>query len=960
MNKAFSSLFQVSFFSCCLLIANNPVTAQSISSDGTLPTPTEITPTATGVEINGGTTRGGNLFHSFKDFSVPTGSEAFFNNASDVVNILNRVTGGNISSIDGLLRASGSANLFLINPAGIVFGEGASLDIGGSFYGSTADSILFPDGVEFSATDTQAEPILTINAPIGLGFRNEPGDIVNRSNFGLTETVLDETVNPALAGVEFTILNSVGLEVNPGKTIALIGGNVFLENAGGITAPGGRVELGGLSEAGTITINNDGSLTFPDVIARANVSLTGQSRVNVAADGGGFINVNARNLSLLEQSELYAGIAEDSGFPTAQAGDITINATDSVQLVGSGGIVDSNPYLLQFNDYDTAIRNLVGLRPGLESDRNLDRNPKANSTAIGNAGSIFINTNLLQISARAGVIAKTYGQGNTGNIKVQANEIQLNGGDFLNQVIKGIGNAGNIDIETSSLSAQNLAFIISNTSGKGNAGNVTIKADEQVYFDGSNDTNFGITQLNVQVQEEAEGNGGNIQIDTGNFVLKGGARIFADTAGKGNAGNVVINADNQVTLEGVGERKSEIFSTVSNSAQGNAGDIIINTQTLDINNGSIFSYTAGNGNAGNIKINATEQFSLDGSNDPDNQITQLNVQVQESAKGNGGNIEIDTDNLSLTGNSLILGDTVGDGNAGNILINANNQVALEEKSEIVINVGKSSQGNSGNLEINTNFLSLNDAKLLAETTSDSSGNIILNIDENLTIQNNSLISARALNNADGGNINIDTDFIVAFPNQNNDIIADAQQGSGGKITINAQSVFGIEERPLNPITNDINASSALGAQFDGIVEIITPDVDPFQETSETPENIVEPDQVVAGVCDATQTAQDILAGRTNSFVVKGKGGIPPTPVEPIPAENLVINGQSVVPNAQVQGRREVDEKALQEQYPPIMTSQGAIYPARGIVKNPDGTVILTRYPTDNTQRVPNNSSNCGV
>jgi filamentous hemagglutinin family protein len=206
MNKAFSSLFQVSFFTCCSLIANNPVTAQSIGSDGTLPTPTEVTPTATGVEINGGTTRGGNLFHSFKDFSIPTGSEAFFNNAPDVVNILNRVTGGNISSIDGLLRANGSANLFLINPAGIVFGKGASLKIGGSFYGSTADSILFPDGVEFSATNTQAEPILTINAPIGLNFRDNPGDIVNRSN-----------------------ANGFGLSVPEGESISLIGGNVKRE-----------------------------------------------------------------------------------------------------------------------------------------------------------------------------------------------------------------------------------------------------------------------------------------------------------------------------------------------------------------------------------------------------------------------------------------------------------------------------------------------------------------------------------------------------------------------------------------------------------------------------------------------------------------------------------------------------------------------------------------------------------
>jgi hypothetical protein len=115
---------------------------------------------------------------------------------------------------------------------------------------------------------------------------------------------------------------------------------------------------------------------------------------------------------------------------------------------------------------------------------------------------------------------------------------------------------------------------------------------------------------------------------------------------------------------------------------------------------------------------------------------------------------------------------------------------------------------------------------------------------------------------------------------------------------------------------------------------------------------------VAGVCDVTQTAQDILAGTENTFVVNGRGGVPPTPVEPIPSEILIIDGQSIEPNAQVQRKTEAEEKALQEQYPPLMTSQGAIYPARGIVKNPDGTVILTAYPTAHTQRTLNNSPNC--
>ena len=173
--KLISGLFLGLFFSSILTSA----TSAQITTDGS--TDTTLTPTDNGTKIDKGDRDGDNLFHSFGEFSVPTGSEAFFNNANDIFNIFFRVTGGNISNIDGLIRANGTANLFLINPAGILFGNNARLQIGGSFYGSTADSILFLDGIEFTATDIQ-RPFLTINAPIGLRFRDNPEAIVNQSN----------------------------------------------------------------------------------------------------------------------------------------------------------------------------------------------------------------------------------------------------------------------------------------------------------------------------------------------------------------------------------------------------------------------------------------------------------------------------------------------------------------------------------------------------------------------------------------------------------------------------------------------------------------------------------------------------------------------------------------------------------------------------------------------------------
>ncbi len=353
--------------------------------------------------IEGGASRGTNLFHSFQEFNVEEGQRVDFANPTGIDNILTRITGSNISNILGTLGVNGSADLFLINPNGIIFGEGAQLDISGSFLGSTASSILF-EGAEFSATDIENPPLLTINAPIGLGLEANPGEIVNRSSVQDSEGI------------------PIGLEVSTKNNLSLVGGNIKFE--GGQATARGKVELGGLLAAGTVGISEDGSLTFPDNVTKADITLSNGALVDVRGSGGG-ITVNADNLGLTANSFLEAGIAADSTSNNAQTGGIVINLTDNLTLDNS------------------RIINLVG------------------EGGVGNSGNINITASSIEIINGGLIDTSTFGQGNAGLIDITAlDTISIDGEDsnqnssrISSRVDPGaVGNAEGVAITTDNLS----------------------------------------------------------------------------------------------------------------------------------------------------------------------------------------------------------------------------------------------------------------------------------------------------------------------------------------------------------------------------------------------------------------------------------------------------------------------------------------------------------------------------
>ncbi|MDH6106394.1 filamentous hemagglutinin N-terminal domain-containing protein, partial [Anabaenopsis tanganyikae CS-531] len=623
--------------------------------------------------IEGGAIRGSNLFHSFTDFNVGADRGVYFSNPDSIGNILTRVTGSNPSSILGTLGVLGNANLFLINPHGISFGANARLDVKGSFVAASADSIIF-DNYEFSSTDTTIDPLLTVNIPRGLRFRDHPGNI--------------------------TLTNS-SLSVPEGKTLALIGGDVSLNNTQ-IISPGSTVELGGLTQAGRVDIDEK-RLTLPQPLDSAatnittkNVSLSNGAVVDVAGGGGGSITINSQNLEITGNSQLRAGIAAGMGSPNAQGGNIQINNTDKITL-----------------DNSFIFNGVFGQ---------------------GNAGNIHINTSSLTLQDGGFINASISGKGNTGAIAITAADgVTIRGESSLGIISlvvslvapTGEGNSGGITIDTSTLTLENGGGINASTIGKGNAGAITITAADGVIIRAESSQGV-ISSVISAVGQTAQGNSGNITIDTSTLTVENGGTINASTIGQGNAGAIVITAADGVTIRGESSRgfSTSVSSAVAPTAQGNSAGITIDTSTLTVENGgNINASTFSKGNGGAIVIRAADGVTIRGESSRGFLSLVVSAVGQETAKGNGGDITIDTSTLTVENGTSINATTFGQGNAGAIVIRAADGVTIRGKSSagftssVSSTVAPTAKGNSGDITIDTSTLTVENAGTINTSTS---------------------------------------------------------------------------------------------------------------------------------------------------------------------------------------------------------------------------------------------------
>lgn len=954
-------------------------------------------------QINGGAIRDSNLFHSFREFNVGDGQRVYFANPSGINNILSRVTGNNPSNILGTLGVNGNANLFLINPNGIIFGKNARLDLAGSFVTSTANAVQFVDGTQFIAggDSSPTNPILTITAPIGLQFGDNPGAIRvdgngqgHRSNADLLDT-------------------DAALQVAPNQTLALVGGNLSL--AGGtLKTAGGRIELGSVTSSGLVNltpIDTGFALGYAGISTFGDIQLVGGSVVDTSGIGGGDIQVQGRRITLQEGSQL-----DSSTLGSDAAGVLNVTATESIELIGA---TPERDWFSGFRALVYPEATGVGSNINVQTERLILQDAAEITTGNfgeGKGGNIILQARQLSVQGGSQILANTFSQGNAGNLQISARDwLEVVGTSTDNQLVSllitssepnATGNGGDLTIETGKLIVGDGAGIVSGTFGDGNAGRLNILAHESIEVIGTTRDGLASSVLATSVFSGATGDGSDLKLETGRLTVRDGGQIQAAIFGQGKAGNLNIIARESVEILGSsfdGQLPSALGTSVEENAIGDGGDLRIETGKLIINGSQITSATRGKGNAGDVTIIARDFVEVIGG--------AVSSSVNTGATGDGGDLTIKTGRLTVTDGGQVLANTFGNGDAGKLLIVAResvevigttpdgkfksglftsvNQGATGDGGDLDLQTGRLivqdgatirsgtfAQGAAGNMQISADSVKLdNQASITSTARSGNGGNMVMQIQYLLLLRRHSQISATAGTDqaeGNGGNItiNIPDGFIVAFPQENSDITANAFQGSGGKVNINATGVFGIkplsrsqleqllqtsDPTKLSPSqlqTSDITAISQSNASLNGDVNLNILDSDPSQGLQELPTDIVD----VSGLINQNLCA----VSQGSEFIVTGRGGLPASPYEvfsadtgwedwwiapspkPSTRQSTVINNQ---PNRKITNGNTPHNSTRK-----VASEARNIIEAQGWIKDASGKVFLIANPVKTTPK----------
>jgi filamentous hemagglutinin family protein len=916
---------------------------------GTAVTPGVIIQGEPADRIDGGTIRGTNLFHSFEAFNVDPGQRLYFANPFGIENILSRVTGGGDSNIDGLLGIDGTANLFLLNPNGIFFGPDARLDISGSFLASTGNSLTFADGSEFSATPPDNE-LLSVSVPLGVQFNSENPPQGNLTSVGRLETDQNLTLLGNNLYFEGQLLTTGDLSLQAVGTVTIrntpqeefvaqAGNNLFIQGSQLIDIlMFQNLDRAPLVSGSNLTLISDGTIltdtTFESggdlqfltlegtpgqiiseyglvALARDNVILgnyTGAA-LGIATSG----NIQAGNISITEPSQVLVpdGSGSYQDLMAGSRGAILLAGVDSAQV-------------------SRAFQQTVGT---ILSSATPTGTPIVDSTGIPQPpGSIVVNS-----------------------INTSANEVGGNGGPIVLEAPGNIIATGAFaDVSGAPVSLGSFAFgSAANGARAGDGGTIRLSAGNDI-LTGNLDTSSLAISFGGNVTAIAD-DGGAVTLAAGNDITTGNVRspsvAYADaaiSASAGNGGMVKFSAGNDITAGDLNTFAYGAALDVASSGEG--GNIALVASNGSIGGNRLLSFSIAkafspeaplqiSGNGGAVALAALNQIAgldmvtLASSNPSGDVLIQGlgDLQIQDLTLTTSAQLEID----GPFGNPIQL-DTGGWGQSGNAQLTSFGNMALENVLILSHANGTIPGGNIALAGIGT--VTLDNSRLQTSTSAMGvAGNIVVNNVDNLEMQNGSLLFTNAGDNAEGGNISITANVLIGSANGNNDIIASAAGGNGGRIEINAGTIVDFVERSGLTIeqlrsnqTNDISASSGSSPNDLNLLDL--QGIDPTQGLTELPETPIDAASLIEqSLCEL---------GRESEFFITGRGGLPTIPIHMLESttawEDWYITEPDLASGSAI-------ERGVTEQVASATTSQ-PLTEAQGMVKTADGQVTFLLEP----------------
>lgn len=820
------------------LLSAGPVQAQ-IVTDGTVGPKVSLSGGEIKIDADLGTRRGDNLFHSFEKFGIATGQTATFTGPGDIKNVISRVTGGEISNIDGTLASKvGQADLFFLNPAGVLFGPNARLEMPGSFHVSTAHELRFADGARFSALDKGGSG-LTVAPPEAFGFLDRPAGRIG--------------------------VDQSELWLPPGKTLSLVGGDLMIDGGrtGNVRTEDGVVHLVSAAGPGLVRIADGATLVDQRGEVRVAAGRREPASVDVSGpNGGGTIQIRAGRM-VVDGAWIAAdnngsrdgigGIDLEAGAILITGGHVGADAKAAGQagsvMVTAGTLELRRAGYVSSDTFSSGRAGQVRVQAGkllVSRDGPFDFTGIRSLTqegASGSGGEISVVARDLEMREGGIINAGTFSSGQGGLVMVQAGHLLINGaGQFgftgiTNSTLHpAIGDGGETYVTARNLELRDGGAINNSTYGRGNAGKMTIDVTNHLLVTGINTTSFAESRISSRAEGPSRGRSGTVQVTAGMLEIRDGGIVVADSNGTGLAGNVSVHADRLIVTSAIFPRRITRISSRGNTSSQGGGDVEVTARVLELlDGGTITSSSFGPGRAGQVTIKA-DKLLISGTG-----ASSYRSGIQNTARQFGlaaGTVHITTTELQLR-------------DGGEINTQSSNTAT---GGPIVITVADT--------------LRLNNAAIRAETASNTGGNVTLAVGRLFDLRNSTVTTSVAGGTGSGGNITI-TPHLMNPPLMaldNSRIEANALRGSGGNITIQAGQLI----RTPNSV---IQASSAQSVS--GTITITAPNTDVAGSLVVLPETLFDVSSQLREACAAR-------GGRpTSSFNAGGRGGLPPDPGTPL-------------------------------------------------------------------------------